>query len=88
MSCVAGVTFLAVGLGHTELNTQITLTLGLNSLFLSLFFKFFFYLFLFCCYFVYYYYYFVLVGRQEGHFYLKTHSTHFILRLYGIRHMG
>ena len=25
--------------------------------------------------------------RKEGNVLLKTHSTHFILRLYGIRHM-
>ena len=30
------------------------------------------------------------IGRKEGRkemFYLMTHSTHFILRLYGVRHM-
>ena len=26
-------------------------------------------------------------GRKEGNVYLMTHSTHFILWLYGIRHM-
>ena len=26
-------------------------------------------------------------GRKEGMFYLTTHSTHFYLRLHGVRHM-
>ena len=31
----------------------------------------------------------IQTGRQEGNgfFYLTTHSTHFILRLYGVGHM-
>ena len=31
----------------------------------------------------------IRTGRQEGNgvFYLTTHSTHFILRLYGVGHM-
>ena len=29
----------------------------------------------------------LLEGRKEGDVYLMTHSTHFILRLYGVRHM-
>ena len=29
----------------------------------------------------------MIKGRKEGHFYFTTHSTHFILRLYGVGHM-